>query len=77
MKYALLVSLEEIYVTRPSLPPYEEFEKKLRALWESRIITNNGIYHQEFEDRLCEYLKVPYISVLANGTRFSYSVKSP
>jgi len=31
-------------------------------------LTNNGYYHQELERALCEYLKVPYISLFTNGT---------
>ena len=31
-------------------------------------MTNNGYYHRELEKALCEYLKVPYISLFTNGT---------
>lgn len=32
------------------------------------MLTNNGPFHQELEQKLCEYLEVPYVSLFANGT---------
>ena len=40
----------------------------MRDIWHRKSITNNGYYHQELEDALCEYLGVPYISLFTNGT---------
>jgi dTDP-4-amino-4,6-dideoxygalactose transaminase len=57
-----------IYVTQPALPPLEDFTALLREIWESRIITNNGPFHQQFEQALADYLGVKYISVFSNGT---------
>ncbi len=57
-----------IYVTQPSLPPLEEFTEYLKQIWESKILTNNGPFHQLFEKELTEYLGVNYLSLFANGT---------
>ena len=57
-----------INVTSPLLPPLEEFLPYLRDIWDSKWLTNNGHYHQLLEDALCQYLKVPYISLFTNGT---------
>lgn len=57
-----------IYVTLPYLPPLEEFSKYLKNIWESKLLTNNGKYHKELEQALCEYLGVKYISLFSNGT---------
>jgi dTDP-4-amino-4,6-dideoxygalactose transaminase len=57
-----------ITVTSPLLPPLEEFIPYLEDIWKRKWITNNGFYHQELEKSLCEYLKVPYISLFTNGT---------
>ena len=57
-----------IYVTRPFLPPLEEFQLYLEKIWESRQLTNVGPFHQELEQKLCEYLGVKYISLFSNGT---------
>lgn len=57
-----------ITVTSPLLPDLDEFTNLLKEIWASKWITNNGYFHQRFEQALCEYLKVPYISVFTNGT---------
>lgn len=57
-----------IYVTKPSLPPFEEFVEMIKNIWDSRWLTNNGPYHQMFEKALAEYLGVKYVSLFANGT---------
>ena len=57
-----------INVTQPLLPPLEEFQPYLEAIWESKWLTNNGQFHQQLEKALCEYLGVKYISLFSNGT---------
>lgn len=57
-----------IFVTQPSLPPLEEFTEILKQIWKSKILTNNGPFHQQFEKELAEYLGVKYLSLFANGT---------
>ena len=43
-----------ILVTQPSLPNLKEFTKSLEKIWESKWLTNNGEFHQEFEKKLAE-----------------------
>jgi len=57
-----------IYVTSPLLPPLEEFIPYLEQIWESKWITNNGTFHQQLENALCEYLGVKHLSLFTNGT---------
>lgn len=57
-----------ITVTSPLLPNLDEFQGSLKDIWEKKWITNNGSYHQKFEEALAEYLKVPYVSLFTNGT---------
>lgn len=57
-----------IFVTRPSLPPLEEFLPYLEKIWDTHLITNNGPFHQEFEKALADYPGVRYISLFVNGT---------
>ncbi|MEG2792017.1 MAG: DegT/DnrJ/EryC1/StrS family aminotransferase [Odoribacter sp.] len=59
---------KQITVTSPLLPSLEEFIPYLQDIWDRKWLTNNGHYHQELEKALCEYLKVPYISLFTNGT---------
>ncbi len=57
-----------IFVTQPDLPDLEEFIISLKKIWNSKWLTNNGEFHQEFEKELAEYLGVKYVSLFANGT---------
>lgn len=58
----------KITVTSPLLPNLQKFKNSLNKIWQSKFITNNGQFHQEFQKKLCEYLNVPYISIFTNGT---------
>ena len=57
-----------ITVTSPLLPDLDEFHGLLKEIWDSKWITNNGSFHKKLEGALCEYLKVPYVSLFTNGT---------
>lgn len=57
-----------VTVTSPLLPNLDEFQVLLKEIWDSKWITNNGSFHKRLEAALCEYLKVPYISLFTNGT---------
>lgn len=57
-----------IPVTKPFLPPLEEFYPYLEKIWENHQLTNNGPFHHELENALCSYLGVEYLSLFANGT---------
>lgn len=57
-----------IFVTQPAMPPLDEFIEYLKKIWDNKILTNNGPFHQQFEQALADYLGVKYISVFTNGT---------
>lgn len=57
-----------VFVTKPYLPPLEEFIPYLEEIWENKWLTNNGPFHQRLEKALCEYLGVRYLSLFVNGT---------
>ena len=59
---------KNIYVTQPSLPPLEEFIPYLREIWDTKILTNGGPFHQKLELALCEYLGVEHIALFTNCT---------
>lgn len=56
------------YVTSPLLPDFDEFCARLRDIWQSGILTNNGPILQEFEQQLAARLGVPYVTACTNGT---------
>lgn len=57
-----------ITVTSPLLPSLDDFLPYLQDIWNRKWLTNNGYYHKELEKALCDYLKVPYVSLFTNGT---------
>ena len=63
-----MISFDKITVTSPLLPNLDEFNEMLKQIWDSKWVTNNGRFHQQFEEALSEYLGVPYISIFTNGT---------
>jgi len=58
---------DPIYVTRPFLPPLAEFVPMLERIWERRVLTNSGPFHQELEARLASFLDAPHVSLTTNG----------
>ncbi len=57
-----------IFVTKPYLPPINELVPYLEKIWDNKILTNGGPFHQQLEAELCDYLGVEYISLFTNGT---------
>lgn len=55
-------------VTQTFLPPLEEYTKLLEPVWESKWLTNRGKLVCDLEQRLCEYLGVPNMLAVSNGT---------
>lgn len=58
---------KKILVTKSSLPPLDEYIDEIRDLWDSSILTNMGVKHKEFEQRLQKYMDVDNISLMVNG----------
>lgn len=58
---------KRINVTRSSMPPFEEYEEKIKVLWENRWLSNRGVLHKEFEELLKEKMNVPFPFLFANG----------
>ena len=57
-----------IPVTKPFLPPKEDVYNLLDGVWQRQWLTNNGPLVNELEEKLKEYLDVPYLLYLTNGT---------
>jgi len=56
------------YVTRPYLPPLEEFLPHLQQIWENRVLTNCGPFHHQLEEALCNHFNVGHIALFSNAT---------
>lgn len=59
---------KKINVTQPFLPPLSDFIPYLEKIWESKVLTNGGPFHQQLEQALCEYLGVKHLALFTNGT---------
>jgi len=57
-----------INVTKPFLPPREEYDKYIDGIWQRNWLTNNGPLVNELELKLKDYLHVPHLLFLNNGT---------
>jgi dTDP-4-amino-4,6-dideoxygalactose transaminase len=57
-----------VYVTQPSLPPLEDFVPYLEKIWENKILTNGGPFHQQLEAALAKYLGVEHLALFCNAT---------
>lgn len=57
-----------VYVTKPSLPPLRELVPYLEEIWEKKILTNGGPFHAQLETALAHHLGVEHITLFANGT---------
>lgn len=59
--------MKNLFVTQPDLPPLEDFIPLLREIWDRKILTNNGPFHEKLEIELCRYLGVEHLSLFTNG----------
>lgn len=59
--------MKEIYVTKPFLPPIEEYISEINNIWESNILTNGGPEYKKFRNALKDILKVNNIALFTNG----------
>ena len=57
-----------IQVTKPFLPPIEEYFEFVRGIYKRNWLTNNGPLVNELELKLKEYLQLPHLLYVNNGT---------
>jgi dTDP-4-amino-4,6-dideoxygalactose transaminase len=57
-----------IYVTKPFLPPIEEFAEGLQEIWDTHLLTNNGPVLQRFTRQLSNYFQTDNVCLFTNGT---------
>ena len=57
-----------IPVTKPFLPPIQEYEKYLQGIWNRNWLTNNGPLVNELELALKDFLQIKHLLFVTNGT---------
>jgi len=57
-----------LYVTQPLLPELPDFLPFLASIWQTKVLTNGGPYHNRLERELGGFLDVPSAMLFNNGT---------
>lgn len=57
-----------IPVTKPFMPPLNEYQEFVTGIWEREYLTNNGPLVKELEQRLATYFELENVLFLSNGT---------
>lgn len=58
---------DKIFVTRSSMPDFEEYIEEIKDIWDTHWLTNMGSKHKRLQSQLTEYLDVEDIELLTNG----------
>ena len=58
---------QKIFVTRPSMPSFDEYMKEVRDIWDSRWLTNMGDKHRELQASLRDYFETEGVELFTNG----------
>lgn len=64
----MMMGDKDLFVTRPCMPPLEEFIPYMERIWSSGVLTNGGEMHRQFEMELGGFLGVKQVSLFNNGT---------
>lgn len=59
---------EKIYVTRPFLPPFDEYAELLKSVWETHIVTNSGPLEKQLSQDLRSYMGVRHLTLTSSAT---------
>lgn len=59
--------MNNIFVTKSSMPSYKEYIEEIKEMWETCWLTNMGAKHIEFQSKLIDYMGVDNIELLVNG----------
>lgn len=57
-----------INVTKPFLPPIDEYQSYIQSIWSRQWLTNHGPLVNELEEELANYLQVNRLLYVSNGT---------
>ena len=60
--------MSKIFVTKPFLPPKEEYISLINSIYDNKTLTNDGPLLKEFESKMKNYLKLKNFQFISNGT---------
>lgn len=58
---------KKIFVTRSSMPSFEEYCNEIHAMWDNRWLSNGGQKHKDFQKLLGERMNQKNVFLYANG----------
>lgn len=56
-----------LMVTESSMPDYEDYIRAVKNIFETKWLTNQGTFHNEFERTLKDFLHIDYLTLFCNG----------
>ena len=59
--------MNQILVTRSSMPDFQEYCDEIKELWDSHWLTNMGVKHKQLQSSLEAYLNCPHVVLFTNG----------
>ena len=59
--------MNNILVTRSSMPDFEEYTDEIKDIWQSHWLTNMGVKHQQLQKDLIDYMGVEKLDLVVNG----------
>lgn len=59
--------MDKIFVTKSSMPSFDDYINEIRDIWDTHWLTNMGSKHKRLQAELKEYLGVENIDLLTNG----------
>lgn len=61
------MSREKLFVTRSSMPDYDDYCEMIKGIWDSHFLTNNGPLHEQLSEDIKDYLNVGNVTLFTNG----------
>lgn len=58
---------KELFVTRPYLPPREQFDAYLDKIWDTYTLSNHGEFHDRLKEELSSLFDGDCVTLMANG----------
>ena len=59
--------MDNILVTRSSMPAFDEYMEEIKSMWDSHWLTNMGPEHKKLQSQLMDYMRVENIDLFTNG----------
>ena len=55
--------MSNIFVTRSSMPDFQEYMEEIKDIWDSRWLTNMGDKHEQLQAELERFFGIPHVTL--------------